>query len=263
MSASILQPADSGQPVDITETASTEDRHIALQLWWERNSDGAAHWFESLTEEKQIAQLRKASPDIPTRTAGAREQEGQKLTASDVILPELTIDGLLGANGKSLSLFFKRRCQQTDRCYFADIQLLNAMFARDALPLFSQGALDSMDTPFVDLADRDENIRSLGVETSQKNRSAVLSHLITGRLVHAEVFVTLKIRRAALVHFMVTIVESYESEHIGNVSPTYSALLRSELDQQRVTQQMSEEEAEEEQQNEEKVGEKSQLEEIS
>jgi hypothetical protein len=162
------------------------------------------------------------------------------LTASDVLLPEITIDGLLGANGKLLSLFFKRRCQQNDRCYFSDIQLLNAMFARDAMPLFSRGALDGMDTPFVDLADRDENIRSLSVDTSQENRSAVLTHLIAGRLVHAEVFVTLKIRRAALVHFMESIVESYENEHIGKVSPTYSALLKSELDQQRVTQNMAE-----------------------
>lgn len=232
-------------PADPNDAASTEDRHVALQLWWERNGDGMSGWIESMTKENQITMLRRASPDIPTQTAGVRETAGQKLSASDVLLPELTIDGLLGANGKLLSLFFKRRCGQTDRCYFADLQLLNSMFARGSMPLFSQNTLDAMDTPFVDPADRDENVQSLSVETPQENRASVLAHLITGRLIHADVFVSLKIRRAALVHFMIVIVECYEKAHIGSVSPTYSALLTSELDQQRVTQEMAEQDQEE------------------
>jgi hypothetical protein len=234
--------AVSSQQAGIDDTASTEDRHVALQLWWDRNGSSMSKWFESLTKDEQIIQLRKASPDIPTQIAGTRELEGQKLNASDVLLPELTIDGLLGVNGKLLSLFFMRRCQQADRCYFADLQLLNAMFRRDAMPLFSQGALDQMDTPFVDPADREENVRTLNASTPQDNRAAVLAHLISGRLIHADVFITLKIRRAALVNFMAVIVESFERDHIGAVSPTLSALLKGELDQQRVTQEMAEEE---------------------
>ena len=237
-----LQTEDSSHPADIDYAALTEDRHVALQRWWERNSSNMSQWFESLTRDEQVIQLRKASPDIPTRIAGTRELEGQQLSASDVLLPELTIDGLLGVNGKLLSLFFMRRCQQADRCYFADLQLLNAMFARNAMPLFSQGALDQMDTPFVDPADKEENVRSLNVSTPQDNRAAVLAHLISGRLIHADVFITLKIRRTALVHFMVVIVESFEKEHIGSVSPTLRALLIGEMDQQRVTQEMAEEE---------------------
>lgn len=236
-----LQTEEPSQPAGTDDEALTEDRHVALQRWWERNSSNMSKWFESLTRDEQVIQLRKASPDIPTRIAGTRELEGQQLSASDVLLPELTIDGLLGVNGKLLSLFFMRRCQQADRCYFADLQLLNAMFARNAMPLFSQGALDQMDTPFVDPADKEENVRSLNVSTPQDNRAAVLAHLISGRLIHADVFITLKIRRTALVHFMVVIVESYEKEHIGSVSPTLRALLIGEMDQQRVTQEMAEE----------------------
>jgi hypothetical protein len=37
---------------------------------------------------------------------------GEKLAASDVLLPELSLEGLLGAEGKLLVLFFARRCQQ-------------------------------------------------------------------------------------------------------------------------------------------------------
>jgi hypothetical protein len=246
-SVQLLEPV---QSLDPTDAASTEDRHIALQLWWERNGDTFSVWFESLTKENQILHLRKASPDIPTQTAGSRESEGQTLSASDVLLPELTIDGLLGANGKLMALFFKRRCLQTDRCYFADLQLLNTMFSRGEMPLFSQGALDGMDAPFVDPADRDENVRSLNSDTPTGNRASVIAHLITGRLIHAEVFVTLKIRRAALVHFMVVIVEAFERSNIGKVSPTYSALLMSELDQQRVTQEMAENHNEEDEKEE-------------
>ena len=248
-----VQSSESVQLIDPTDAASTEDRHIALQLWWERNGDAFATWFESLSKENQILQLRKASPDIPTQTAGSRESEGQTLNASDVLLPELTLDGLLGANGKLLALFFKRRCLQTDRCYFADLQLLNAMFARGSMPLFSKGALDGMDAPFVDPADKDENVRSLNADTPRENRASVLAHLITGRLIHADVFVTLKIRRAALVHFMATIVESFESCNVGKVSPTYSALVVSELDQQRVTQEMAENDSDEEEEVEPEV----------
>ena len=63
-----------------------------------------------------------------------------------------------------------------------------------------------------------------------------------GRLIHADVFVTLKVRRASVVQFMEVLVACFEQEHIGKVSPTYAALLSSELDQQRVTQEMAEEE---------------------
>ena len=176
MSAIIAQSATANPDGE----ASTEDRHIALQLWWERNNEMMSKWFSSLKKEDQILCLRKASPDIPTQAAGSRESAGEKLNASDVLLPELTIDGLLGANGKLLSLFFSRRCQQADRCYFADLQLLTAMFARGSMPLFSQNALTDMDTPFVDPADPNENVCSLSPETSQEYRSKVLAHLITG-----------------------------------------------------------------------------------
>lgn len=65
--------------------------------------------------------------------------------------------------------------------------------------------------------------------------------MFLGRLIHAEVYVTLKVRRASLVQFMEVLVGCFEKEHIGQVSPTYDALLKSELDQQRVTQEMADE----------------------
>jgi hypothetical protein len=37
-----------------------------------------------------------------------------------------------------------------------------------------------MDTPFVDPADQEENVRTLNGETTQEMRSMVLAHLITG-----------------------------------------------------------------------------------
>lgn len=61
----------------------------------------------------------------------------------------------------------------------------------------------------------------------------------------------MKVRRAHLVQFMEVIVECFEREHIGKVSPTYSAILRSELDQQRVTLEMTKEVKEEEDDGEE------------
>ena len=63
---------------------------------------------------------------------------------------------------------------------------------------------------------------------------------------HADVFVTLRVRRAALMDFMLILVTAFEKDKLGLISPVYSAFLQSELDQQRVTQEMAEEEGEEE-----------------
>ena len=241
--------------------ASTEDKHVALQLWWERNGEAMSEWFNKMSSEKKVLLLKQASPDIPQESAGKRELAGEKLNASDVLLPELTIDGLIDGEEHSLSSFFSRRCQ-ADRCYFADIQLLNKMFAVGSMPLFSNGALKGnqasfisfyylhlplshllnaslrspfilvtqfilvilfalfitlfsslsslssfssvfsvpslssfssplspysflsidMDTPFVDPADEDENVRSLSKDTTQEGRATVIAHLITGVL---------------------------------------------------------------------------------
>lgn len=142
-----------------TEESSTEDRHAAITVWWERNNEAFSQWFTNLSHEVQVSYLKTAIPDVPTQTAGVREQSGETLQATDVMLPELTLDGLLGANGQLLVLFFSRRCQQADKCYFSDVQLLNNLFLNKVMPLFSSELLDQMDTPFVDPADDQENVR--------------------------------------------------------------------------------------------------------
>jgi hypothetical protein len=136
MSTFTIEPLNELSNLD---EATTEDQHVALQLWWEHNQELFSSWFTSMTANEQTILLRKASPDMPNMTAGARELAGEKLAASDVLLPELSLEGLLGAEGKLLVLFFARRCQQADRAYFADIQLLNKMHANGVMPTFSAG----------------------------------------------------------------------------------------------------------------------------
>jgi hypothetical protein len=194
---------------DETES-TTEVRYVALQLWWERHGAKFCNWFSTLSTTQRESILRDASPDMPRQPPANREKSGLRLSATDVILPELTLDGLLGQDGKLLFLFMTRRCLSADRCFQADVKLLTTIFKRGGLPVFSGEQLKNMDTPFVDPVDPEENVRALGPSTPKEGRDMINGHLETGRLIHAEVWLSLQVRRYSLVNFMVSLILTFE-----------------------------------------------------
>ena len=263
----VRQPAGSAPPLgelaaaeddDIINEAVSEDKVTALQEWWARHGDNLMKWFTSITAVQREAFVKGVAPDIPKELPGIRASKGEVLRPTDILLPELTLDGLLGGDGKLLGLFLSRRLTPRDRCFMADIVLLNGLMERGALPSFSNGQLVGMDTPFVDPSDAEENVRSLSPQTSAANRAEILKYLEKGRLVHAEVWVALRMRRDAIVSFMSGLVTEFEEAmydptkrreyeaaagsgevvEFFDVSPTYEALLRGELEQQRMVDEM-------------------------
>ena len=75
------------------------------------------------------------------------------------------------------------------------------------------------------------------VETSAENRDKVNSLISSGRLIRAEVFVALKLRRAVMSTFMVALVTKYEEEIAEKPSPMYLALLKAEIMQMKMYMQ--------------------------
>jgi len=156
---------------------------------------------------------------------------GPPQSLTDVILPELSQEALLSSGGQVLILLLTRRLVAQDLYFSNDVIALNKIFDEGRLPSLSRGSLDHLDTPFVDPVDADESVRSLGPGVSEEGRRDVAGHLKSGRLIHADVFMALKIRRVALTAFMVGLVNKYEDEIADKPSPTYASLLRGELEQ--------------------------------
>jgi len=242
----------------------TETKNFVLASWWERHNKGFSLWWLALGRESVELQrhiLLVASPDMPVSPQAGKAasspsasatsssstpdsndsgikspaamfgSDGPHESLTSIILPELSQDGLLASGGQLLILLLARRLVAQDLYFSNDVQALTRIFDEGRLPSLSRNALSSMDTPFVDPMDEDENVRSLGPDVSAESREAIISHLKSGRLIHADVFMALKIRRAALTAFILGLVLKYEEEIAEKPSPTYEALLRGEIQQ--------------------------------
>jgi hypothetical protein len=86
--------------------------------------------------------------------------------------------------------------------------------------------------------DPEENVRSLTHHSSPEARQQVEKLIDEGRLIHGEVYLALQIRRAAIVSFLVNLAEAHEKAVIGELSPTYAALLEGEMAQQKAAVEM-------------------------
>lgn len=207
-----------------------EIRASALRDWWVRHNKSFGIWFLSLTDEERRVCIIAASPDIPETTAATREANGEILFATDMILPELSLEALLAQGGKLLILLFARRLVALDSGFQQDINFLNGKYKRNSLPSYSAGRLRDLDTPFVDPLDPDENVNCLSATTPPSLRAQTLAHLECGRLVHAEVYLALQIRREALTSFIVNIVLQNEAAMVEPLAPSFQELEAAEKD---------------------------------
>jgi hypothetical protein len=211
------------------EDATCEDKFCALQQWWQRHCKSFSEWFLNIESSQQREIILSACPDMPEISAFARETS---LTATDVLLPEFSLEGMLASNGRLLVLFLTRRLTPPDLCWKEDIKLLDDLRSRGSLPSFSRGQLSQFDTPFVDPMDPSESISSLSADTSGEKRTLILQLLESFRLIHAEVWLALKIRRTSIAAFIEKLVDQHQKEVAVKPSPTYTSLLQGELAQQ-------------------------------
>ena len=212
---------------------TTEDEMAAMGAWWRRNCKPFSEWFLKLEDAARLALIQKGCPDIPKLNAQAREKSGESLKATDVLLPELTEDALMAADGKICVLFLTRRC--TSLCVDSDLKLLYDLEIKKQLPRFNLGKntaeLDKIDTPFIDPSDPDENIRSLGPQTSLEMRSEVNAGFAVGRFATINSWLGVKIRRTAIAQFIKVLMEEFEGQNdeTWKPKPLLSQLLDAEL----------------------------------
>lgn len=171
---------------DVDEIDTLPLQYIALNQWWQRHNKSFCEWILlGLTNEQREALLIKACPDMPLVSSIARKQRATDggsiiLSATDKILPELSLDSLLACEGKILVLLFTRRCTAMDYCLGKDIEFIDRLYHSGNLPDFSQGALKSFDTPFVDPSDPSERVQALDSSTSPEMRAIIEQKLQTG-----------------------------------------------------------------------------------
>lgn len=226
-SATVTATADSENNIDTLAIQCT-----VLKQWWERHCRSFSEWFlTETTSQGRKEILLKASPDMPLESAIIRKRRGEALNATDLILPELSLDSLLACNGQILVLLITRRCTSPDHCLKTDLKFLNDLFLSNSLPSFSGGKIAHFDTPFVDLLDNEVNIQSLREDATQETRDSINEYFTDGRLVRAEVWMALKIRQSAMTSFIENLTRSHQSKVKVKPSPTYQALYDAELAQ--------------------------------
>jgi hypothetical protein len=211
---------------------TVEDETIAMSGWWKRNCKPFSEWFLAQTVDDRVNLLKKGCPDLPKITAKTRESNGETLTATDMLLPELTEDALMASNGRLCILFVTRRMVDGGLCIGSDIKLLQNLHNTKQLPLFSLGEqIDKMDTPFIDPTDPDENIRTLGPETTLAMRNEVLAGFESGRFCALPVWVALKVRRTAIASFIKALMQEFEEkcDEMWKPKPILEQLIQSEL----------------------------------
>ena len=216
----------------INNTEGNEDEtellFSTLSAYWQRNESAFTNWWLSvLNDDARRSTLLQTVPDMPL----GPNKDAIKVT--DRILPELTQSGLLACDGKLLILFIRRRFSTEDCGFQGDAMQLTKMFTDGDLPNLGGEKLDQMDLPFIDPCDPEENIRSLSKSTSPEARLQIMSHLSTCRLVHAAVWLCLRIRRSVLSGFLTNLILLHEESMNQKPSPTFHELLKSEKEQAR------------------------------
>lgn len=199
-------------------SAIQSEKHDILVPWWRQHCKEYSLYYLMKSEEERKDILMKCAPDMPVTAAGTRERMSEIVTATDMLLPELFVEGLQAGNGRCLILFLTRRLASPDTGFQNDIALLNSLFKRNSLPLFSNGAFDGLNTPFVEIGDPNEDIKSLDVSCSAETQEATLKAIEQGRLVHADVWLSCCVRRNALADFMLALKGVYEDEIIATAS---------------------------------------------
>ena len=108
---------------DGTFTATAEDKFIALNQWWLRNCRDFSLWYLSKTDAQREAALRVVIPDMPAYSASG--------TATDAILPEMSMESFLASQGRLLVLFLTNRCTSEDAKLSEDRSFLTGINVLD------------------------------------------------------------------------------------------------------------------------------------
>lgn len=183
-----------------------------LVKWWRDSCESFSYFYLFKSEEQRKDFLLKCSPDMPCHAGATRERNGERINATDLIVPELFLEGLQAGNGRCLILFLARRLASPDTGLENDLKLLRDLHNKGVMPTFSNGSLDSYYLPFVDPLDSTETIQSLANNASEETIQQAKQYLASGKIIHAEVFLTCSVRRSLIATFISALKAAYEEE---------------------------------------------------
>ena len=192
-----------------TLSDAREQQH-RLQRFWAAQSRHFTAWFLALPSAGQLVVIRAAAPDMRE----ASPAEGEPTKATDVLVPELTQNGLLSDGGRGLIRLYAQRVDLgVGGADAFDVMMLMKLHAKARMPCFAGEALNGLALSWVDPADPEEKICGLreGSATEEvlaEKRKAMLS----GKLVDAEVWTTKRMRQATLNSFLLAVADTFESE---------------------------------------------------
>jgi hypothetical protein len=192
------------------------ERYDELVTWWRESCESFSYFYLFKSPEQRKEFLLRCAPDMPTQAAATRERNGEVISATDLIVPELFLDGFEAGNGRCLILFLARRLASPDTGLENDLTLLRGLHGRGVMPTFSNGSLDSFRLPFVDPSDPAETIQSLATEASPETLQQATHYLSTGKIIHAEVFLTCSVRRSFIAAFISALKTAYEEEGVAD-----------------------------------------------
>lgn len=204
---------------------STDDILNGLSAWWLRNCKAFSIWFISMNTLEQSRVILEACPDIP-KTVDINNPT--KLT--DIIVPDMELDGLLKGDGKLFILFMTRALSHMNVSFAEDLKRIKTLHNQGCLPDLTQGSAVDFSTPHVDPKDPDENVRAICEDMLDSKKKAIEKDLADDKLIELNVWLALKLRRMTIATFVLGIAETYQKLVRDKPSPTARALIQSEFE---------------------------------
>lgn len=174
-----------------------------LRKFWVANTKEFSTWFLLMSDEERLEAVKEAGPDLPQSGPSA----GTRMSPTDILLPELTYDGMLAGNGRCLVLFFTRRTMENVDT--KDLELLNMLHGKNAMPLFSDGKFEHLALAFVNPNDPEENVLGLAKDATAEQIAARTKQVDDGVYIDADVWLAKRVRQGAIETFLQAMVEVY------------------------------------------------------
>jgi len=205
--------------------ATTEDIYNGLSAWWLRNCKSFSIWFISLSKIEQSHVILEACPDIPRNI-----DINHPTCLTDVIVPDMELEGLLKGDGKMFILFITRTLSQIDISFMEDLKRIKTISSQEYLPDLTQGSGVGYNTPHIDPSDPNESVRAIGEDMLDHHKKTIERDLADDKLIELNVWLALKLRRITISTFVLAIAETHQKLVRDKPSPTAHALIQSEYE---------------------------------
>jgi hypothetical protein len=191
-----------------------EQDHLEyLQRFWAANSSVFMKWFLSLPYAGQVSLLRNASPDLP---AEYRPDEPNP-KATQLLTPELSLKALLCDNGKSFLRLMNARSNRPEDCLRHDMVYLGSLRSQGTMPTFSGEAFRHVSLAYIDPVDPEQNVMSLLPSASEKILEEKKELIAKGRLIEADVWLTLQMRQQVIMALLTNVAHTFETMFLQQV----------------------------------------------